>query len=89
MIDKINAKLKIPAEELANQGYCGIKLHNVAGKCGVLSIRIRVETIDYFLRRYREDIIKRRRDRFRLSTHGSHSKHSTYIGHSAQRMDLS
>jgi predicted nucleotide-binding protein (sugar kinase/HSP70/actin superfamily) len=24
------------------------------------SIRIRVETIDYFLRRYREDIIKRR-----------------------------
>ena len=25
------------------------------------SIRIRVETIDYFLRRYREDIIKRRK----------------------------
>jgi predicted nucleotide-binding protein (sugar kinase/HSP70/actin superfamily) len=25
-----------------------------------MSIRIRVETIDYFLRRYREDIIKRR-----------------------------
>ena len=25
------------------------------------SIRIRVETIDYFLRRYREDIVKRRR----------------------------
>ncbi len=24
------------------------------------SIRIRVETIDYFLRRYREDIVKRR-----------------------------
>jgi predicted nucleotide-binding protein (sugar kinase/HSP70/actin superfamily) len=25
------------------------------------SIRIRVETIDYFLRRYREDVIKRRK----------------------------
>jgi predicted nucleotide-binding protein (sugar kinase/HSP70/actin superfamily) len=25
------------------------------------SIRIRVETIDYFLRRYREDIVKRRK----------------------------
>src|SRR6201998_990477 len=32
VIDKINAKLKIPAVELTNQGYHGIKLHKVAGK---------------------------------------------------------
>jgi predicted CoA-substrate-specific enzyme activase len=37
VIDKINAKLKIPTEELANQGYHGIKLHKVAGKCGVFA----------------------------------------------------
>ena len=37
VIDKINAKLKIPADELANQGYHGIKLHKVAGKCGVFA----------------------------------------------------
>src|SRR6202048_4597941 len=37
VIDKINAKLKIPAIELANQGYQGIKLHKVAGKCGVFA----------------------------------------------------
>jgi predicted CoA-substrate-specific enzyme activase len=37
VIDKINAKLKIPASELANQGYHGIKLHKVAGKCGVFA----------------------------------------------------
>jgi len=37
VIDKINAKLKIPAAELANQGYDGIKLHKVAGKCGVFA----------------------------------------------------
>src|SRR6202048_3395656 len=37
VIDKINAKLKIPAAELANQGYHGIKLHKVAGKCGVFA----------------------------------------------------
>ncbi len=37
VIDKINAKLKIPAVELANQGYHGIKLHKVAGKCGVFA----------------------------------------------------
>jgi len=36
VIDKINAKLKIPTAELALQGYHGIKLHKVAGKCGVL-----------------------------------------------------
>jgi activator of 2-hydroxyglutaryl-CoA dehydratase/predicted nucleotide-binding protein (sugar kinase/HSP70/actin superfamily) len=37
VIDKINAKLKIPTEELGNQGYHGIKLHKVAGKCGVFA----------------------------------------------------
>jgi len=37
VIDKINAKLQIPVEELANQGYLGIKLHKVAGKCGVFA----------------------------------------------------
>jgi activator of 2-hydroxyglutaryl-CoA dehydratase len=30
VIDKINAKLKIPASELSNQAYHGIKLHKVA-----------------------------------------------------------
>ena len=37
VIDKINAKLKIPSSELADQGYHGIKLHKVAGKCGVFA----------------------------------------------------
>jgi activator of 2-hydroxyglutaryl-CoA dehydratase/predicted nucleotide-binding protein (sugar kinase/HSP70/actin superfamily) len=37
VIDKINAKLKIPVEQLGNQGYDGIKLHKVAGKCGVFA----------------------------------------------------
>src|SRR5437016_6317843 len=37
VIDKINAKLRIPAEELKNQGYHGFKLHPVAGKCGVFA----------------------------------------------------
>ena len=37
VIDKINAKLKIPAAELSNQGYRGVKLHKVAGKCGVFA----------------------------------------------------
>src|SRR5262245_60991439 len=37
VIDKINAKLKIPAAELCNQGYLGVKLHKVAGKCGVFA----------------------------------------------------
>src|SRR5438105_3081238 len=37
VIDKINAKLKIPTEELCDQGYHGIKLHKVAGKCGVFA----------------------------------------------------
>ena len=37
VIDKINAKLRIPVDELGNQGYIGIKLHKVAGKCGVFA----------------------------------------------------
>jgi activator of 2-hydroxyglutaryl-CoA dehydratase/predicted nucleotide-binding protein (sugar kinase/HSP70/actin superfamily) len=37
VIDKINAKLKIPAAQLGDQGYDGIKLHKVAGKCGVFA----------------------------------------------------
>ncbi|MFZ0806696.1 MAG: BadF/BadG/BcrA/BcrD ATPase family protein, partial [Candidatus Sulfotelmatobacter sp.] len=37
VIDKINAKLKIPTELLAEQKYRGIKLHKVAGKCGVFA----------------------------------------------------
>ncbi len=37
VIDKINAKLKIPAKDLCDQGYTGIKLHPVAGKCGVFA----------------------------------------------------
>ena len=37
VIDKINAKLKIPTVELAQQKYHGIKLHKVAGKCGVFA----------------------------------------------------
>jgi activator of 2-hydroxyglutaryl-CoA dehydratase len=97
VIDKINAKLRIPPDELCNQGYTGIKIHPVAGKCGVFAkcghdapiysvveqiversgtpyfsfkdldenqptntIKLRVETIDYFLKRYREDLIRRK-----------------------------
>lgn len=37
VIDKINAKLKIPPSELCQQRYNGIKLHPVAGKCGVFA----------------------------------------------------
>src|SRR5213075_587169 len=37
VIDQINAKHKIPAVDLGNQGYHGIKLHKVAGKCGVFA----------------------------------------------------
>ncbi|TAN23443.1 MAG: CoA activase [Acidobacteria bacterium] len=37
VIDKINAKLQIPPVDLCNQGYHGIKLHKVAGKCGVFA----------------------------------------------------
>src|SRR5436309_2712231 len=37
VIDKINAKLHIPADELCKMGYYGLKLHPVAGKCGVFA----------------------------------------------------
>jgi predicted CoA-substrate-specific enzyme activase len=37
VIDKINAKLRIPAEKLCEMGYYGLKLHPVAGKCGVFA----------------------------------------------------
>ena len=37
VIDKINAKLQIPQEELSKMGYANIKLHPVAGKCGVFA----------------------------------------------------
>jgi activator of 2-hydroxyglutaryl-CoA dehydratase/predicted nucleotide-binding protein (sugar kinase/HSP70/actin superfamily) len=37
VIDKINAKLKVPAEHLCRMGYTGLKLHPVAGKCGVFA----------------------------------------------------
>jgi predicted CoA-substrate-specific enzyme activase len=37
VIDKINAKLKIPPEQLTEQRYFGLKLHPVAGKCGVFA----------------------------------------------------
>jgi predicted CoA-substrate-specific enzyme activase len=37
VIDKINAKLKIPTDLLADQKYHGVKLHKVAGKCGVFA----------------------------------------------------
>jgi activator of 2-hydroxyglutaryl-CoA dehydratase/predicted nucleotide-binding protein (sugar kinase/HSP70/actin superfamily) len=37
VIDKISAKLKIPIEQLGEQRYHGIKLHKVAGKCGVFA----------------------------------------------------
>src|ERR1700678_3393394 len=37
VIDKINAKLRIPPEQLCEMGYNDIKLHPVAGKCGVFA----------------------------------------------------
>jgi len=37
VIDKINAKLKIPTQQLGEQKYQGVKLHKVAGKCGVFA----------------------------------------------------
>src|SRR5579872_7476263 len=37
VIDKINAKLRIPSDKLCEMGYKGIKLHPVAGKCGVFA----------------------------------------------------
>ncbi|MCF6285862.1 MAG: acyl-CoA dehydratase activase-related protein, partial [Candidatus Hydrogenedentes bacterium] len=37
VIDKINAKLKLPPDELCNAKYFGKKLPPVAGKCGVFA----------------------------------------------------
>jgi len=37
VLDKIAAKLGIPADRLAAQGYDGLELHPVAGKCGVFA----------------------------------------------------
>lgn len=37
VIDKINAKLCIPADELCNLAYKGVKLYPIAGKCGVFA----------------------------------------------------
>ena len=37
VIDKINAKLRIPPEQLSQMGYLGLRLHPVAGKCGVFA----------------------------------------------------
>ena len=37
VIDKINAKLRIPTESLCEMTYYGQKLHPVAGKCGVFA----------------------------------------------------
>ncbi len=37
VIDKINAKLKLPPQELCNAHHAGLKLHPVAGKCGVFA----------------------------------------------------
>ncbi len=37
VIDKINAKLKIPPDRLCEMGYASIPLHPVAGKCGVFA----------------------------------------------------
>ncbi|WP_411281264.1 BadF/BadG/BcrA/BcrD ATPase family protein [Gemmatimonas sp.] len=37
VIDKITAKLGIPAAALCRMGYHGLKLHAVAGKCGVFA----------------------------------------------------
>src|SRR5512142_2753811 len=37
VIDKINAKLRIPPDQLCAMGYTGLKLHPVAGKCGVFA----------------------------------------------------
>ncbi|MCB9301219.1 MAG: CoA activase [Lewinellaceae bacterium] len=37
VIDKINAKLGLSPQELGRQQYDGVKLHHVAGKCGVFA----------------------------------------------------
>lgn len=37
VIDKLSAKLRIPPGQLCQQGYTGLTLHPVAGKCGVFA----------------------------------------------------
>lgn len=37
VVDKIAAKLGLPASALGGMGYTGLKLHAVAGKCGVFA----------------------------------------------------
>ena len=37
VIDKINAKLRIPPDRLGELRYDGVKIHKVAGKCGVFA----------------------------------------------------
>ena len=37
VIDKINAKLRLAPEQLADMGHDGIRIHAVAGKCGVFA----------------------------------------------------
>jgi activator of 2-hydroxyglutaryl-CoA dehydratase/predicted nucleotide-binding protein (sugar kinase/HSP70/actin superfamily) len=37
VIDKIQAKLKISADQLPHLGYRGVRIHPVAGKCGVFA----------------------------------------------------
>jgi predicted CoA-substrate-specific enzyme activase len=37
VIDKINAKLRIPPDQLCQMRYEGLRLHPVAGKCGVFA----------------------------------------------------
>jgi len=37
VLDKISAKLGIPSEALAAQRFDGLKLHHIAGKCGVFA----------------------------------------------------
>lgn len=37
VIDKIQAKLKIPADQLPDLVYRGVRIHPVAGKCGVFA----------------------------------------------------
>jgi activator of 2-hydroxyglutaryl-CoA dehydratase/predicted nucleotide-binding protein (sugar kinase/HSP70/actin superfamily) len=37
VIDKIQAKLKIPADRLPHLAYRGVRIHPVAGKCGVFA----------------------------------------------------
>jgi activator of 2-hydroxyglutaryl-CoA dehydratase/predicted nucleotide-binding protein (sugar kinase/HSP70/actin superfamily) len=37
VIDKIQAKLKIPAHQMSDLAYRGVRIHPVAGKCGVFA----------------------------------------------------